>query len=545
MADQVPPQGNPPFQAIYNPSGFTGQVTSDWMRLGGIPEALKKDLIDFSTADFDDFKAKFLEYIKSVYPADYTNFVESDLGMMLSELFAYMAGVLSFKADAIAQENYLVTARRPESILKLLELIGVTLHGPVSSKANAKVEITEEGDILQGSTTVTINKANRTVSTTSTKDNLPLTYTLYKVQSNGNIDMNSDSLVLQQSETTNLDGKTWENLVLLEGTLQEVTGQFPAATVGPEISIDLPSVVEGSVIVSASDGMYTEVENIWFASGGERVFQKIYNDDFSCRLKFGTGVAGRTPPPNTAYTVLFRTGGGLRGNVPQSYLNSTKTGFSNVVKSDVSLTLSQPRAGTGGQDAQDVADAKRWGPMWFATQYRAVTGQDYTTFVNTFKSTLGKTGKGLAVLRDNGSAGNMIDVYVLQKSTADHLERASFEFKKELLDYLNKYRMLTDEVTVVDGVVRTLDLVTTLYLDNSRKLSAEPVKEAVSTKISDYFSTLNMDFGTPFKLSDLITFVLQVPGVRYFSVDNYTNDVYADYNEIIQLNNFEVTVNFV
>ena len=41
MANNVPGY-NPVFDAIYNPSGFDGQVTSDFLRLGGIPAALRK-----------------------------------------------------------------------------------------------------------------------------------------------------------------------------------------------------------------------------------------------------------------------------------------------------------------------------------------------------------------------------------------------------------------------------------------------------------------------------------------------------------------------
>jgi len=185
------------------------------------------------------------------------------------------------------------------------------------------------------------------------------------------------------------------------------------------------------------------------------------------------------------------------------------------------------------------------GPLWFSTQYRAVTGKDYTTFANRFISTLGKTGKALATLRDNGSAGNMIDIYVLQKATGDHLERASFEFKKELQDYLYKYRMLTDEVTVVDGVVRTLDLVCTLFLDASRKLATTDTKERVSGLIQEYFSTVNIDFGNTLHLGELTAYILRDPGVRYFTIDNYSNDIYVDFNEILQLNNVELNVTFV
>ena len=37
----------------------------------------------------------------------------------------------------------------------------------------------------------------------------------------------------------------------------------------------------------------------------------------------------------------------------------------------------------------------------------------------------------------------------------------------------------------------------------------------------------------------------EIPGVRYFKVDNFPGDIHANLNEIIQLNNFELTVDIV
>ena len=546
MANQNVPNSNPAFDSIYNPSGFDGQVKSDWLRLGGIPEALKKDLINFSTDDFDSFKASFQEYIKSVYPQDYTNFIESDLGQMLSELFAYQAAVLSFKADALAQENYLATAKTSEGLIKLLELIGISLRGPIPAKANCNFTVDDDTYAVTGSVTCTVPQAARNVDLVSTRDGLPLAYTLYDVDANGNIDMQATDITLTAADF-DAAGTTAANLLLLEGKMQTLNGSFSTGTNSHRIDITLPSVIEGSVVVSASDGnFYTEVDNIWFASAGSPVFQRKSNEDYSCTLIFGDGTVGKAPPAGGTYSVMYRTGGGSRGNIAVGTINSTvQAEFSTDVGNTHPVTFTNNRAGTGGVDGQDLEEARRFGPMWFATQYRAVTGQDYTAFVNQFRSTLGKTGKGLAVLRDNGSAGNMIDIYVLQKSTDTHLERASFGFKNELLTYLDKYRMMTDELTIVDGVVRTLDLVTTLYIDKQQKLSSEDAKYRVSNLVQEYFSTNLMDFGKPFLLADLINYILKDPGTRFFSIDNYANDIYVDFNEIIQLNNIEINVQFV
>jgi len=534
------PGYNPSFDSIYNPSGFNGQITSDFLRLGGIPAALKKDLIDFSTADFDEFKESFQTYVKSVFPAEYNNFVESDLGQMLTELFAYMGAVLSFKADALAQENYISTARTTEGLLKLLELIGIELRGPIPAKATCTLTT---DTLIEPGEELIIPQGQRTVDTVSTRDNLPLSFTLYKVDSNGDIDLQSQSVSIPQ-EDFNADASTVEGLLLLEGKMQSLAGTFPQSITNQTIDIPLPSVIDGSVVVSAVDGFYTEIENIWFASAGAKVFQRKNNEDFSCRLVFGDGVIGKAPIPNTEYVVLYRTGGGLRGNVTTGALSksgpATFDGTSNVV-----ISYSNKSPATGGQDSQSIEEARRFGPMWFATQYRAVTGADYTAFANRFRSVAGKTGKGLAVLRDNGSAGNMIDIYVLQRATENHLERASSEFKRELLEYLNNYRMLTDELTVVDGVVRTLDLAGTLYIDRTQRLSSEDVKQRIANRIVEYFSVNTNDFGKPLLLSELINFIIEDPGARFFSIDNYENDIYVDFNEILQLNNIDLNVQFV
>ena len=110
---------------IYGSSAFDGTVASDFLGLGKVPDILKGESIDFSVADFTEFKTALINYVKSVYPTDYDNFVESDLGVMLIELFAYLASVLSLKADLMANEMYLPTVRTVGNLQKLFNLIGI------------------------------------------------------------------------------------------------------------------------------------------------------------------------------------------------------------------------------------------------------------------------------------------------------------------------------------------------------------------------------------------------------------------------------------
>ena len=119
---------------------------------------------------------------------------------MLTELFAYQAAVLSFKADALAQESYIATAKTSEGLIKLLELIGISIRGPVPAKASARLTVEDASYAVTGAETMTINQSDRNVDMVSTRDNLPLVYTLYNVDPNGNIDMQAEEIILNADD---------------------------------------------------------------------------------------------------------------------------------------------------------------------------------------------------------------------------------------------------------------------------------------------------------------------------------------------------------
>ena len=541
------PTPNPAFDSLNNTTAFDGTVESDFYRIGNIPDALKKSLINYASQDFDEVKATLVEYVKAVYPNDYSSFSESDLGMMLLELVAYMGSVLSFKADAVAQEMYLPTAKSANSIRKLLELIGVELKGPNSSKASCSLSLQNTAQATSGSYKLTIPASQRTVNTTSTRDGLPLSYTAYKLDANGNIDYTQTTLELPKGDSTGSLGLNYP-LIFLEGMLQQHTGNFSQIPTTQSFHIPYPSIVEGAISVSSTDGIWSEIDSLFFASGSEhKVFEKKYRDDYSVDLHFGDGVRAATPVVSAPYVVQFRTGGGFRGDIPKEFITTTINGTSDdpAITASVACTLSNTTAGTGGFNAESPDLAKRFGPQWFAAQYRCVTGEDYTTFATRYITDQGQAGKAISVLRDNGGAGNMIDIYLLTRASNNQLERSNYSFKKGLLEHLNKYRMLTDELTIVDGLVRTLDLVCTVFIDRDRQLNTQDIQRRVSAKIQEFFDIANMDFGTPVKFADLTNFVLEDNAVRYFKVENYTSDIFSGFNEIVQLNNFELNVQIV
>jgi hypothetical protein len=423
----------------------------------------------------------------------------------------------------------------------LLELLGVKLKGPVSAAANASFTL----NTATVNTSFTISPQNRVFTISSPEDGGQLTYTLYKTQNGQIVDLNSTaSLELFKSESAGGIGIYWDNLMLLEGSLASQQGTFTDTNANKFITLTESPIPEKSINVyidsvdATAVGNWTQVDNLYSVSGaGQKVFEVVYSDDFTATVLFGDGVNGAAVPVGASYLVTYRVGGGTRGNIANEVINAPLTTDTNE-----SGTIENISVGSGGQDAETVAKAKRYGPLVFKTQDRLVTAQDYATFANTFAGNSGATGKAKAVVRDAYSSANIIDLYLLQVASNIQLQQATVQFKKELLEAIDSKKMLTDEVVIVDGVIRTLDLVMTLRVDKYLLPNEETIKAKARNQIIQFFNVDNFDFGKPVYLSEVVRSVLSIQEIRFATVDNFDSDIFVDFNEIVQLNNFVINV---
>lgn len=528
---------------------FSGTITSDFMKLAPIALNRRADLINFAATDFLSLRNSLIDYAKAVYPDEYKYFVESDLGMMFLELAAYMGAVMSMKADMLANENFLATAKQRSSVKKLLELIGVRMRGPLSAAADA--QITFEDDLTTVNT-LEITPDQRVFEITSPEDGAQVTYTLYKVV-NGVVDQlgRSASIILDpQSEGIGSTSSVFQNLVLQEGSLVVESGAFAATEGQKTIPLADGPVVEGSVEVfitspnADSNGTYSEVDNIYFASGSSaRVFEIAYDDFYNATLVFGTGVAGISPPDDATYIVTYRVGGGTRGNLEKRAIAADVVGVSST--NSYAGTITNTTKATGGANAETIDRAKKYAPLTFRRQDRLVTLQDYSSFANSFISTFGTVGKATAATRNAYSSANTIDIYILEKAGDLQMQRATSNFKTQLLDAINEKKMMTDDVVIVDGLIRTLDMVCTIRVDLEEKENQEAITSKVRDKILNYLSIDNTEFGEDLIVSDLNRQIFEVDEVRFSTIDNLDQDVRIDFNEIIQLNNLTINVEYL
>ena len=532
---------------------FSGTVDSDFMKLGFIPENKRADYVNFAAADFDTIKASLIEYLFAVYPEDYSNFSESDIGIMLLELVAYMGAVVSYKTDAVASENFVSTVKTRNNLQKLLELIGVKMKGPSSSSARGKLTWAGATDDPTHADVVSIvfQPANRTFSVPSPEDGAPVSFSIYKLDSNDNIEdiKNADDSIEFTSDDTDNPAVSsiYSNMALVEGSLVKEVGSFNDLETVKTIRLGTSPVIEKSARVfvtsyasedSTATGAYLEVDRIFSASGPtDKIFEVVYDDNFNATLVFGEGTLGQSPPTGASFTVTYRVGGGSRGNMKKEVINVIA-----IDGNDNNWRLENTTPFTGGTNAETMAQARRYAPYTFKTQDRLVTLEDYQAFTTQFISSQGEKGKGIAATREAFGSANVIDVYVLQKATELQFQKGTPSFKNNLLTQINNKKMLTDQVVVNDGLVRTLDLTITLHLEREFKDLETSIKQVASQQVLSYFAIDNTDFGRTFEKVELERKLFQIPQIRFAVIENLPRAIKVDFNEIIQLNNFSFDI---
>ena len=503
------------------------------------------DLIDFTATDFATLRQALIDYMKLVYGEQYQNFSESDLGMMFAELVAYMGSVMSYKADMLAHEGFIKTAKDRRNVKKLLELIGVRMRGPAGGAGKARVI----ADASLTGESYGVAAQDRVVTLTSPNDGGPVNYTLY-TNTGGLFDnpQPDGGIVLLSSTADNVDKTVWSNLSLVEGSLAIDSGTFRDLGIIKEVTLEEGPVVEGSIQVlvdapgSSASGYYTEVESIYSASSNEhRIFSINYDTDYNATVSFGDGTNGAVPPTNSTYTIYYRVGGGERGNAPRSFINTTIPTVEGA-----NLTVENTEAITGGTDAETVERAKKYGPLAYKAQERLVSLEDFRTFATRFVGPTGSTAKATASVRKAFSSANVIDVFVVEKANNLQLQKASVAFKAALLEAMNNKKMLTDELVVVDGLIRTVDLAMTIYVDRFYRPREVEIIEKAAKAATDFFLADNREFGERIWLEEINRAVFNtVDEVKISKIDNISNDIQLNFNEIIQLNNLVINISYV
>lgn len=95
--------------------------------------------VNFTAYDFDTIKQSLIDYTRLYYPEQFNDYIQSSEFIALLELFSYVAEQLSYRVDMVGHENFITTAQRKQSILRLAKLISYKATRNIAVRGLVKI----------------------------------------------------------------------------------------------------------------------------------------------------------------------------------------------------------------------------------------------------------------------------------------------------------------------------------------------------------------------------------------------------------------------
>lgn len=484
------------------------------------PSALRR--INFSALDFEALRRSLVEYVRTYFPEDFNDFVLSNGFIMFQEVVSSVGNILSERSDIIADESFLPTAQTRTAVANHLALIGQELQRatPAMVEVEASLAVPASFDVAI--------PAGLSFSITG-PDGSVVNYEIYKAPG----DFTGDIIIPR--------GKRGVVAFGIEGKFGSPITQISNGQPNQFIDIldqnVLAEPIEVTIASGSEEKLWSEVDFIEQADANDEVFEVKFLEDRT-RIIFGNDVNGEVPISGQVMTVNYRIGGGIRGRIGSGIINETRSiaqqGFATQ-----NILFRNQEPSRGGQDQESLSNAKKRAPRSYATHDNAATAADYITIAEAFSSPVfGSVQKASAIVRTGIDADiedvvkkvraapteklaeafllgnyvnkNIVELFILQEDE-DTPVAPSKGLKQSLQTSISDINVFTDELRVLNGSLRTIDIDATIVV--SRNVDASIVKEQVGLAIRNVFDINEIEMGQGFARSDLITAISSVDGV--------------------------------
>lgn len=236
--------------------------------------------INFAAFDFNTIKQSILDYVKLFFPESFNDFIETSEFIALVESFAYIAEQIAYRLDINAHENFISTAQRRDSILRLAKLISYTASRPIPARGFTKI------------------------SSVTTTESI--------VDANGN-DLAGVTIVWNDSSNPN-----WKDqfILVINRVLEQEFG-----TVGPNDRFQIQDVLfelYNVNLVPLTNGVFKYSANV----NGSTTPMELVPVEFDS----SQGIIERRPANNSNFTLLYASDGLGDASETTGFLTLTKQG---------------------------------------------------------------------------------------------------------------------------------------------------------------------------------------------------------------------------
>lgn len=231
---------------------------------------------------------------------------------------------------------------------------------------------------------------------------------------------------------------------------------------------------------------------------------------------------------NTSLEIKYRYGGGLNHNVESNTINSIVSlniFFPNFPSANTaafvrnSIDVNNSERASGGESAPDINVLKSKIPVFKSMQNRIVTKEDLIARVYSLPSNFGRVYR--AGIRTNPNNPLASQLFVISRNTGNQLIVSPDNLKKNLVTYLNQYRMISDAIDILDARVIDLKITFSIVVDPSE--NRELILRNCLINLKNFFDIKNFEIDQPLIISEVQNIIFNSKGVISLVSLNMTN----------------------
>ena len=433
---------------------------------------------DPSKLDFDTIMNKMKAYFES---SDEFNDYDFDGSAMqaLMRVLAWNTHQNAMIANMATNEAFLDTAQLRGSVVSHAKPLGYLPRSRRSAEAVVRVTLPS---VPSGTDDITIPRFTEFTTSIDNK-----TYTFYT----------TDDAVLSEDDGWTAEISIYEGKKLRKRHIVD-KDLYPTYVI-PSKEIDtttmlvtvkaglLTSVGETYTVPTRVEQLTPDNANYFINEAPNGFYEVTLGDDF----------IGKKPAPGSVIDIEFLKSSGPDGN-------GAKTFFTTATFDGFTPSVTTVRNSVGGSNRENIESIRFNAPKSFAAQNRAVTINDYKTFINSeanFIETLNVWGG------EENVPPNFGVVYICAKPTdGDVLTDAQ---KTQLLDVIVKPKaIITVGHEIVDPKFEYLDIRMTVNYDKTATtLSNTQLENQLKATILQYGDETLSSFDSAFRKSRLLSFV--------------------------------------
>ena len=313
----------------------------------------------FTNLDFNDLRTQIKDYLRS--NSNFTDFdFEGSNFSVLIDILAYNSYITAYNTNMQANEAFLDSATLRENVVSHARNIGYVPRSKKSSKAKISFSV----DVSSYNSRTLTLKAGPVALGAVQDGNY-----IFSIPSDVTVPVNTSNIAF------------FENLDIYEGSYLTKTFTVDYSQSNQRFLIPNSNVDTSTIRVSVSNStieVYTLYENILNVNKTSKLFLIQEIEDEKYEILFGDNILGKKPEHGSTISISYivTNGKSADGSANFTFSGNIKDNNSTNITSGISL-ITTTSSSENGDDIETIDSVKYLAPRVYASQYRAVTANDY------------------------------------------------------------------------------------------------------------------------------------------------------------------------